>query len=44
MLEDDAAASSVMVGMTLLVLFSGVEVDAEGRLRRERRGGMMVPK
>lgn len=42
--ELDAAASSVIVGITLFVLFSGVEVEAEGRARRERRGGIMVPK
>jgi len=42
--DADATASSVMVGMTLLVLSSGVDVDADGRLSRDSRGGMMVPK
>ena len=42
--ELDAAASSVIVGITLFVLFSGVEVEAEGRARRDRRGGIIVPK
>ena len=42
--ELDAAASSVIAGIMLFVLFSGVDVEAEGRARRESRGGMTVPK
>lgn len=40
----DAAARSVMVGIALFVLFVGVDVAAEGKVRRARSGGMMAPK